>query len=63
MNEINIQELPIDVVYSYLEATPIFVQIDGQKHRLYLGPDGRYYYCYWFHEYRGCEIRPLGSAE
>lgn len=54
-----ILEAPVDEVYVYLKATEIFVRVAGQKHRLYLGLDGRYYY-YWD---EGREIRPLGSAE
>jgi hypothetical protein len=65
MNEItrtDILEAPVDAVYVYLKATEIFVRIGGQKHRLYLGLDGRYYY-YWSEGPNGLEVRPLGAAE
>lgn len=61
MNEINILEVPVDAVYVYLKATEIFVRIGGQKHRLYLGIDGRCYY-YLDEGPNGLEVHALGSA-
>jgi len=58
MSEINLLDIPIDEVGNLLQGTEIFVQVEGRKHRLYLGIDGRYYY--WVHD---GEIRALGAAE
>lgn len=62
INEINLLDVPIDEVGDLLAGTEIFVRVEGRKHRLYLGIDGRYYY--WVHGIvTGCELRALGAAE
>lgn len=61
-DEINILEVPVDEVGNLLLSTEIFVRVEGRKHRLYQGIDGRYYY--YVHNYTaGHVLRALGAAE